>query len=219
MRRILVVDDHAVVRQGVRSVLAQALPDAEFQEASTGPEARECVQSSRWDLIVLDLSLPGVTGLDLLKDVKIIDPTARVIVFSMASVDNYGVRAIRAGAKGFLSKDAPPEELARAAVAVIDGSRYVSGRLADLLADEVAAPAGVAPHEALSDRELQVFELLAKGHSVTRASEMLGLSVKTVSTYRSRLLKKLRMSSNAELVQYAVVFGLIPGGQGVGRAH
>ncbi|HYU16245.1 MAG TPA: response regulator transcription factor [Candidatus Acidoferrum sp.] len=207
--RILLVDDHAVLRRGVRQLLAEDLPDADFGEAPSGSAALEMVRAQTWNLVILDLSMPGRDGLDVLKEARALSPGLPILVLSMHGEEQYAIRALRAGAAGYVTKESAPEELTRAVRKALDGGRYVSPAMAERLAAAVQGSGMRAPHEALSDRELQVFVLLAQGTSVKEIGVALALSEKTISTYRTRILDKMNMRSNAELMRYALRVGLV----------
>lgn len=208
-RRVLLVDDHAVLRRGVRQLLAEDFPDAEFGEAGSGPTALEMVRDQSWDLVILDLSMPGRDGLDVLKEVRALTSGLPVLVLSMHGEEQYAIRALRAGAVGYVTKESAPEELTRAVRKALEGGRYVSPTMAERLAVAVLESGSRPPHEALSDRELQVLLLLARGRSVKEIGVALALSEKTISTYRTRILDKMDMRSNAELMRYALRLGLV----------
>jgi DNA-binding NarL/FixJ family response regulator len=173
-------------------------------EAATAPEVRQLVREQRWDVVVLDLNMPGGSGLELLGELRRESPSVRVLVLTVSQENQYAVRAIRAGAAGFLTKESAPEKLIEAVRKIAAGGRYVSPELGETLASLVAGEAEGAPHERLSDREFEVFKMLASGRTVSQVAQELGLSVKTVSTHRTRILKKMEMNTNAELTHYAV---------------
>lgn len=204
MIRALFADDHAVVRRGLSEILGETSDIVVHGEAGTGSEAMEKVRAGEWDVLVLDLNLPDRDGLDVLRDVKRERPKLPVLVLTMCSEEQFAVRALRAGASGYLTKESAPEELVRAVRKVVGGGRYVSPALAERLAGMMAPDADQPPHEQLSDREYEVFRLLASGRTVTQAAGALHLSAKTVSTYRGRVLEKMGFHSNAELTVYAV---------------
>jgi DNA-binding NarL/FixJ family response regulator len=204
MIKVLIADDHAVVRRGLRQILAENADILVGGEASTVPEVRQKIGAERWDVVVLDVSMPGGSGLDLIGEIRRSSPTAKILVLTVYSEDQYALRAIRSGAAGFLTKECAPENLIEAVRKVASGGRYVSPELAETLASVVAGDGGGAPHERLSDREFEVFKMLASGRTVSQVAEDLGLSVKTVSTHRTRILKKMEMGNNASLTQYAV---------------
>ena len=201
--KILVVDDHAIVRDGLKQAVADKFPQATCADARNGREALEQLGQSQWDVMLLDITMPGQSGLEVLKQVKVLQPDLKVLVLTMHPEDQYAVRVLKAGAAGYITKESASEELIKAICKVLDGGRYVSHTLAESLAGALNAPAEKAPHELLSDRELQVLVLLASGKSAKEISFDLSLSIKTVSTYRARLLEKMHMDSNADLMRYA----------------
>lgn len=209
MLRIAIVDDHQIVRAGFRELLAEELGITIAFEAASGEAALECLRTQRVDVVMLDLSLPGQSGVDVLRAVRQRHDGVRVLMLSGFPEERYALAMIRNGADGYLCKDCSREELLHAIRTVAQGRRYVSARTAELLAAEFGGAGGGAPHEKLSDRELQVFLRLACGESVSDIAAVLNLSVKTVSTYRTRLLEKLGVGSNAELATYALRHGLI----------
>ena len=202
--RILIVDDHAVVRAGVKQILADAFPDAAFGEAADGRQAVAFALDKAWDLAIVDVAMPGRSGVDVLKDLKALRPKLPVLVFSMYPEEQYAVRALRAGAAGYLTKASLSDELVAAVRKALDGGRYVSAELAERLASELGSPAKGLPHEALSDRELEVLRRLGAGKAVKQIAAELSLSASTVSTYRRRLLGKMRLKTTAELIRYAI---------------
>jgi DNA-binding NarL/FixJ family response regulator len=209
MINVLIADDHAVVRRGIRQILTET-PDIEVGgEAGTAEEVVRLVTEQRWGVIVLDISLPGGSGIELLATIRKLRPEARVLILTVHSEEQYAVRAIRGGAAGFLTKDSAPDELVDAVRKIAGGGRYVTEEVADALAGMVAGDASSVPHERLSDREFEVLKMLASGKTVSQVALELSLSVKTVSTHRVRLLKKMNMKTNAELTLYAVKSGLV----------
>ncbi len=204
MIRVLVGDDHAVVRRGIRQILAETPDILVGGEAATAAEVRRLVQDQRWDVVLLDISLPGASGIDLTAELRRQHPDLRVLILTGHPEDQYAVRAIRAGAAGFLSKESAPDKLVQAVEKVAAGGRYISPELAERLASALAGDASGTPHSRLSDRELEILKLLGSGKTVSQVAGMLGLSVKTVSTHRTRLLRKMEMRTNAELTHYAV---------------
>ena len=209
MTRVLLVDDHAVVRRGVRDILGESLGKVEFGEASKPSEAIDKLSAEDWDVVVLDISLPGRGGLDALRDIKRLRPNLPVLVLSMHAEDHYALRALRAGAAGYVNKDSAAEDLSGAVRKVLSGGTEVSVRLAETLARSLRSDTSRPPHERLSDRELEVLRGLAAGKTVKEIGLELALSEKTVSTYRTRLLEKMQMRTNAELIQYAIREGLV----------
>ena len=207
--KILIVDDHEVVRDGVKKILEEQPGSAAFGEASTAPEALKLVREQDWDVVVLDLSLGGRSGLEVLKELKQVRPKLPVLILSMHSEEQYARRAFRAGAAGYITKDSPRAELAKAIKKVIEGGSYVSPVLAEQLIVDIGRGTDRPPHETLSDREFEVMCLIASGKTVGEIAEMLSLSDKTISTYRARLLEKMGMKTNAELTYYAILNKLV----------
>jgi DNA-binding NarL/FixJ family response regulator len=206
---ILLADDHAVVRRGLKDILADALPSLRFSEAGNGDELLRHLAGATFNLLVLDINMPGRSGLDLLRDVKHAYPRLPVIILSMHPEDQYAVRCLRAGAAAYINKDSAPDELAIATRKILSGGRYISPRTAEKLVSQLDEPIDRLPHELLSDREHEVMRMIASGIALTEIGERLHVSVKTVSTYRTRVLEKLKMSSNAELTRYALTHQLI----------
>jgi two-component system invasion response regulator UvrY len=204
MIRILLVDDHAVVRQGLKQIVAESLPDATFGDAANGEEALRMARTASWDIVVLDISLPGKSGLEALKELRAAHPGLPVLVLSMHPEEQFAVRVLRAGAAGYLTKRTAAKDLVAAVRRILAGRKYISSSLAERLAAQVQAGSAQAPHEALSDREYQVFRLLATGKTVKVIGKELDLSPQTVSTHRTHILQKMGMQSNAELIQYAI---------------
>ena len=209
MLRILLADDHAVVRQGVKQILAEAFAQAAFGEAQNAHELLELVAKERWDIVVLDLTMPGGNGLEALKQIKHDHPQLPVLILSMYPEDQYAVRTIRAGAAGYLNKESAPEELVQAVRKIVGGGKYVSAALAEELATELDKTSGKLPHETLSDREFQVMRLIAAGKKSSEIAEELSVTMSTVNTYRMRIFEKMKMQSNVELARYAIENGLI----------
>jgi DNA-binding NarL/FixJ family response regulator len=207
--RFLLVDDHALLRRGLRELLAEEFPGAEFGEAGTGPDALDAVARATWTLVVLDVSIPGRDGLDVLDTLHAGYPDLFVLVLSVHDEEQYAMRALRAGAAGYVTKETAPQELCRAVRKILSGGKYVSPDLAEKLADNLARGANRAPHELLSNRELQVLKLIAAGKSVKEIGVELHLSEKTISTYRTRILDKMNLQSSAELMRYALKAKLV----------
>jgi DNA-binding NarL/FixJ family response regulator len=207
--RILIADDHAVVRQGLKQILAGAFKRASFGEAANSQQALERVWKEHWDIVILDLTMPGRSGLEVLKETKRAHPTLPVLILSMHPEDQFAVRLLKAGAAGYMTKESAPEELVGAVRKAIAGGRYVSPALAEKMASLLVNNAPAAPHENLSDREFLILRLIASGKSVSVIAHELSLSVKTISTYRSRLLVKMGMINNAQLVHYAFQNNLV----------
>lgn len=203
--RALCVDDHAIFRQGVRQILLQNDRQARIGEASTAEEAMRLAREESWDVVILDLSLPDRSGLQVLVDLKREKPDLPVLVLSMHADDEYALRALRNGASGYVTKESAPEELIDAIRRVTHGGRYISPALAEKVAFAVAAPATtLKPHQTLSEREFEVLRLIAAGKSLKEIAASLGLSVKSVGTYRARLLEKMEMTTNADLIRYVI---------------
>jgi DNA-binding NarL/FixJ family response regulator len=197
------------VRRGLREILADSLPGATFSEAGNADEALGLLAKRATNLVVLDINMPGRSGLDVLKDVKRMYPRLPVIVLSVQPEDQYAVRCLRNGASAYINKDSAPEELAIAARKVLAGGRYVGAGLAETLASRFDESIGRPRHELLSDRELEVMLMIAGGVSLTEIADRLHVSAKTVSSYRARLMDKMQMTSNAEITRYAVTHGLV----------
>ena len=209
MIRVLIADDHAVVREGLKRIVTGS-PDIEVAgEAANGHEVLDFARRQDFDLVLLDLAMPGKDGLDTLKELKLARPHLPVLVLSVYPEEQYAVRLLRAGAAGYLTKESAPEELVAAIRKVSRGGRYVSESLAEQLALLFGAPNDRPPHEALSDREFRVMVMLASGKTASEVADALCLSVKTISTYRSRALRKMNMRNNAEFSFYAVKHGLL----------
>lgn len=210
MLNILVADDHFIVRKGLKQLLEEHLPVRLLDEAADGRAAIALARSTHYDLIVLDYSMPGMDGLDLIRDFKDLDPDCHILVFTILPEEQYAVRAFRLGASGCVNKSIDPGELLEAIKTVLAGSRYLSPKVRELLVDSIAGAAdSMKAHERLSDREFQILKLLASGKSVSEISNILPLSVKTVSTYRARLLEKMNLENNAQLMNYAFRNGLV----------
>lgn len=204
MIRILIADDHPIVRRGVKGILARDIEGAICGEAENAQEVLSEVQSQDWDLVILDMTMPGRSGLDILKDLKKLRPKLPVLFLSMHPEDQLGKRALKAGASGYMNKESAPEELIKAIRKVLAGGLYVSATLAEKLALDLGAKTEQPLHERLSDRELEVLRLIGSGKAISQIAEILHLSVATVSTYRTRILEKMSMTTTAELMNYAL---------------
>jgi DNA-binding NarL/FixJ family response regulator len=202
--RILVIDDHVAIRRGVSEMLEASIPDVSFGFAESELETIELLKSQVWDAAILDLNLKGRGGIELIRDLKDYHPHIRILVYTMNPEEHFGLAALRAGADGYLTKDAEPDYLVQALKRVLAGSRYISPQLAEYLAQAVTRRETSSPQMLLSDREYQVLQGLASGKTLTQMGGELNLSVKTISTYRTRLLEKLRLTNNSELVRYAL---------------
>jgi DNA-binding NarL/FixJ family response regulator len=203
MRRVLIVDDHEVVRDGVKKILNKPPAETTFGEATNASEALGLVRNEDWDVVVLDLSLEGRDGLEVLKEIKKIRPRLPVLVLSMYSEELFARRALKAGAAGYVTKRSPRSELAEAVNRIIGGGMYISPALAEKLAIDIRRGTDRPPHETLSDREFEVLRLIASGKTLSEIADALNLSVGTISTYRARILEKMGMKTNAELTHYA----------------
>lgn len=207
--RCLITDDHPVVRRGVRELLEEEQLCSEIYEAKTGEEALTAVRRQSWDLMILDIALPDKHGLDVLKEAKLLQPRLPVLMLSLYPKKEFAMRAIKAGASGYLTKQSAPSELLAAVTRIVQGGRYITAALAEQMASALETGSTEVLHARLSDRELQVLRLLGQGKSVSVIAEELCLSVKTISTYRARILEKLSCTSTGELIRYAVEAKLI----------
>ncbi len=209
MIRILIADDHAIVRRGMKQILLEQYPSADIAEAGDAETLVAKVVEGGWDIVITDMNMPGRSGLDALHQIKQIDPALPVLIMSMYPEDQYALRVIKAGASGYLGKETIHDNLVNAIETVRKGKRFITPSIAEKLADAIDTAKKSESHELLSDREFDVFKLLANGKSVTDIATQLSLSATTVSTYRSRILEKMQMKSNAELARYAVENRLI----------
>jgi DNA-binding NarL/FixJ family response regulator len=207
--KILLTDDHAVVRRGLKQILAEEFKRATFGEARNAQEALDLVWKEHWDVVVLDITMPGRSGLEVLREIKKSKPRVPVLVLSMHPENQFAVRVLKRGASGYMTKESAADELVGAIKKVLAGGRYVSTSLAEKLATYLAADTPKAPQELLSDREFQVLRLIASGKIVSEIAKELSLSVKTISTYRTRILEKMRLRNNAELMHYAMQHQLV----------
>jgi DNA-binding NarL/FixJ family response regulator len=209
MAKVLIADDHALVRAGLRQFLEQDPQVTEIGEAISGSNTLDMLRAKSWDLLLLDIFMPDRSGLDILARVRALHPNTRVLVLSGYPERQYAISVLRSGANGFLSKESAPEELSKAVKTVLSGKRYVSAALADFLVSDLDADVTKPLHAALSEREFQTLCKLAAGRSVSEIANELCISVKTVSTYRSRILQKTSFKTNADLTSYALRTGLI----------
>lgn len=207
-KRIIIVDDHTIIRAGLRRILDEVPGWQVVAEAGTYDEALGAVRTLGCDVVILDISLGQRTGLDLLKQLRHELPRIPVLILSVHSEEDYALRCLRAGAAGYLTKESAPENVIEAINRVTCGKRYMSGDIAEQLAERAAARNGALPHERLSDREHEVFRQLIRGRTVTEIAHALSLSVKTVSTHRTHVLQKMRMRSTADLIRYGIEHGL-----------
>jgi len=204
MIRILIADDHPLIREGFKKILREQ-PDLTIaKEARTGQEALDFALKEKLDIVLLDIGMPDKSGLEVLKELKIHHPKLPVLMLSMYPEDRFAIRAIRGGASGYITKESASEDLVLAIRKILAGGRYVSPALAEKLASDIQTPSTKSPHETLSDREFEILGLIASGKTVSQIAEKLNLSVKTISTYRSRILDKMNMTTNAELTHYAI---------------
>ena len=201
--RILIADDHAVVRHGLKQILADEFPKAEYGEARNGQDALNRVWKERWDVVILDITMPGRGGLEILKEIKKARPKLPVLVLSMHPEDQFAVRVLKAGASGYMTKESAPEELVGAIRKVLAGGRHISASLAEIMATYLTVKTEKPLHELLSNREFQVLRQIASGRTVSEIARELSLSVRTVSTYRTRILEKMGLKTNSELTHYA----------------
>ncbi len=208
--KIIIADDHALIRKGLKEILQQVEGLVLLDEAQNGSELLLKISQNDYDIIVLDISMPGKSGLDVLKDIRRIKPDIPVLILSVYPEEQYAIRVLKSGASGYLTKDSAPDELVNAIKKIVNGGKYISSSLAEILATEVKSGGVINMlHENLSDREFQVMKMLAAGKTVKEISEELFLSPKTVSTYRTRIYEKMKFSSKSELTGYAIKNGLI----------
>ena len=207
--KILIADDHAIVRRGLKQVVADDFPDAIIGEASMGQSALEASRTQDWDVIVLDINVPDKNGVEVLKEIKLTRPHLPVVVLSLYPEEQYALRVLKAGGSAYLTKESAPEELIACLKKVLKGGRYISAALAEQLAGSLGPNPTIPLHQTLSDRELQVLRLIAMGKTVTDIGDEMCLSVKTISTYRTRLLKKLKLNTTAELIRFALDHQLV----------
>jgi len=210
MIKVLIVDDHTIVREGLRQILEDTSDIAVTGEASSAQEVVNKVKTNNFDIVLLDISLPGRSGLDVLKQLKSIKPDLPVLVLSMHPEEQYAIRSLRAKASGYLTKESASDELIKAIRKVAQGRKYITSSLAEKLAFELEdSSSGSSSHEILSDREYQVMCMIASGKRIKEIADALSLSVKTISTYRTRILKKMNMRNNSQLIHYAIKTGLV----------
>jgi len=201
--KILLGDDHSVIRHGVIKSLAENFPDAEYSEASNAGEVMQRILETKYDIIILDISMPGRNGLEVLKEVKARQSETPVIIFTMYPEDQFGVRAIRNGASAYLTKDISLKELVEVVKKVLKHGRYLTPSLVELITNSLQHGHNISPHQILSDREIQVFLLIASGKNVSTIARDLCLSIKTISVYRSNIIKKMNLKNNSEITHYA----------------
>ena len=206
---ILIADDHSVVRKGLILLLAEKYPYAHYEEVADGADLLKKILTITYTIIISDISMPGKSGLEIIKEVKAIAPKTPLLVLSVHSPEEYAVRAIRAGASGYLTKDCAPEELIIAIEYLLSGKRYITAEIAELLADSCSSDYTKEPHECLSNREFEVFKLLTSGKSNSDIASTLSLSVNTINSFRERIQKKMHMHSKTEIIKYAVEHKLV----------
>lgn len=204
MIRILIADDHAIFREGLKHILSECADVRVAAEAKNGQEVLEKIWHDKYDMVLLDISMPGMSGLEVLKQLKIEKPKLPVLVLSMHPEEQYAVRVLRAGASGYLTKESAPDELITAIRKISQGRKYITSSLAERLASEMEIDSDKPLHEMLSDREYQVLRMIASGKTITQIAEDLSLSIKTVSTYRTRIMEKMNMKTTAEMMHYAI---------------
>ncbi len=207
--KIVIVDDHELVREGLKKVLLKESDLKLVGEANSAAELFKVLHENEVDLVILDITLPGRSGLDIIADIKNINPHIRVLILSMHPEERFALRALKSGASGYLSKEAAAKELVNAVKKINSGGRYISSTLAEHLADSIDKEIDKLPHETLSNREFEIFRLIAKGKSVGQIAEELMLSVNTITSYRSRMMEKMNFSTNAEIIRYAIEHNLI----------
>jgi DNA-binding NarL/FixJ family response regulator len=207
--RVLIADDHSIVRQGLRQILSDTEDMLVAGEAENGSQAMRMIRDGGWDVVLMDVSMPERNGIDTLKLLKKEFPKLPVLILSMHPEEHYAVRALKAGASGYLTKQSAPEQLVTAIRQVASGKKYVSPAVAEQLANAIGEDTDRLPHEKLSDREYQTLVMIASGKAISQIAEELNLSVKTVSVYRGRLLEKMKLKNNAELTHYGLKHGLV----------
>jgi DNA-binding NarL/FixJ family response regulator len=206
---ILIADDHAIVRKGLVQLLSEAIPNASISEVTNSNEVLDQVNKKKWDAILMDISMPGRNGIETLKQIRSNGVKTPILMLSAHPEDQYAVRVLKAGASGFLNKGSATEELLVAFHRILSGKKYVSAAIAEKLAEDIGDHSKQAVHELLSDREMQVLQLIGSGKTVSEIAEQISLSVNTISTYRTRLLEKLSLKNNGELIRYALDNGLV----------
>ncbi|HEY1022854.1 MAG TPA: response regulator transcription factor [Flavisolibacter sp.] len=207
MLRMLIADDHAIVRRGLKDILLEQFPSAKITEVSDTASLLEKVIKEEWDIVITDLSMPGRSSLDALPEIRQHAPGLPVLVLSIYPEEQYAIRVLKAGAAGYLNKDLAPDELINAVRIVLSGRKFITPGIAEKLVDFDASERPL--HESLSDREFEVLKRIAAGQSITEISEAFHLSATTISTYRARILRKLQMKTNADLIQYAIAHNLV----------
>jgi len=209
MIKILIADDHPLIREGLKKILRDEIDFRVVGEAKNGREVLSFVAENDLSIVLMDLSMPELSGLDVLKELRKHRPKLPVLILSMHPEDRFGVRALRAGALGYMTKESAPLELVNAIRRIINGGKYITPSLAEKLADEIVIDSNQPPHKTLSDREYQLFCMIAEGKSMKDISERLSLSLNTINSYRTRVLEKMNMKTNIELTHYAISNGLV----------
>jgi len=204
MIRILIADDHAIIRHGLKQIVEESGEMRVVAEAGSGIEALRKIRDAECDVVLLDISMPDISGIDVLKQIHAERPQLPVLILSIYPEDQYATRLIKAGAAGYMTKESAPSEVVKALLCVAGGKKYIRPSVAEMLAEEIGSAEDRLPHQTLSDREYQIFLLLASAKTVSEIADTLALSVKTVSTYRTRILEKMHLSNNAELMRYAI---------------
>lgn len=209
MIKVIIVDDHRIVREGLKQIISDTSDISVVDEASNGQEAINKIRNNDCDVLLLDISMPGRSGLEILKEIKNEWPKLSILILTMHPEEQYAVRVLRAGASGYLTKESAPDELIEAIRKVSDGGKYISSTLAEKLAFNLEVDTGKPFHQTLSDREFEVMCMISSGKTVTEIADEMSLSVKTISTYRTRILDKMRMKTNAELTYYSIKNDLV----------
>jgi two-component system invasion response regulator UvrY len=204
MMNILIADDHLISRRGLVHFIKDDFPEAAFDEISSGKAALEKLRLNKYDIAILDISMPEMSGLDVVRQAKTENIQTPILILTSLPEEQYAIRVLRAGASGFIGKEMAGEELGLAIRKILSGKKYVSESLSEKLANDLSSDPGKAPHESLSDREFEVMKMLASGKTVSEIAEQLFLSVPTISTYRTRVLEKMHLKNNAELMHYAI---------------
>lgn len=207
--RILIADDHTLIREGLRKILAEAFPFAEIIDVPDSADLLKNALMQQWDIIISDISMPGHSGIEILKQIKEHAPQTPVLILSMHAPEQYAVRSLRSGASGYLTKESAPFELVKAVKQILSGRKYITSEVAEVLAGSIEENSTSLPHEILSDREFEVFKMIVMGQSISSIGEQLSLNVNTISTYRGRILEKMNMKTNADLVKYAILNNII----------
>ena len=202
--RILIADDHGLIREGLKKILLESLPFADIHDVADSAELFKKAIKENWDIIISDISMPGYSGIEILKQIKTHVPNTPVLMLSMHAPEQYAVRAIKAGASGYLTKESAPYELVTAVQQILLGKKYITNRVAEVLAGSLEFYSNKLPHEQLSDREFEVLRMIVEGRSISEIGDILSLNVNTISTYRSRIMEKMYMRSNADLIKYSM---------------